>query len=240
MVRGARVITGAESSRLPQRTAWGSLRGMTKVLSLLLMALAGPVLAQVPASLGTPVDPSLQWNPISMGAIPRVAGKVDSVFIDRKLPEHTVSGGEWVSYMAARLGALPIPDGTGIRVAVDSTRIVVDGRIMDLPPETRSLFGPMMLLVDTTSTLRAEVIIGPSGPGVVRFVLATIIVNGFPVPESILAPFLARVGQQYPVLTKTGRELLVALPPDGKVSLVRDGVRLWVDANAQAATPPRH
>jgi len=212
---------------------------MVKVLLVLLAGLAGPALAQIPASLGTPVDPSLHWNPISMGAIPRVAGKVDSVFIDRKLREHTVSGGDWVSYMAARLGALPIPEGTGIRVAVDSTRIVVDGRIMDLPPETRELFGPMMLLMDTSTTLRAEVIIGPSGPGVVRFVLATIIVNGFPIPESILAPFLVRVGRQYPVLTETGRELLVALPPDGKVSLIQDGVRLWIDANAQAAAPPR-
>jgi len=204
-----------------------------------LIGLATPAVAQIPATLGTPVDPSLRWMPISMSAIPRVAGKVDSVFIDRKLPAHTVSGGDWVSYMAARLGALPIPDSTGIRVAVDSTRIVVDGRIMDLPPETRVLFGPMMMLVDTSTTLRAEVIIGPSGPGVVRFVLATIIVNGYPIPESILAPFLLRVGARYPVLTKTGRELLVAVPPDGKVSLIHDGVRLWIDPSAQNATPPQ-
>lgn len=212
---------------------------MMKVLLPLLLLASTPALAQVPATLGTPVDPALRWVPISMGAIPRVAGKVDSVFIDRKLREQTVTGGDWVSYMAARLGALPIPESTGIRVAVDSTRIVVDGRIMDLPPETRGLFGPMMLLVDTSTTLRAEVIVGPSGPGVVRFVLATIIVNGFPIPESILAPFLLRVGQQYPVLTKTGRELLVAVPPDGKVSLVPDGVRLWIDEHAQSTTPPR-
>jgi hypothetical protein len=74
---------------------------------------------------------------------------------------------------------------------------------------------------------------------VVRFVLATIIVNGFPIPESILAPFLVRVGEHYPVLTRTGRELLVAIPPDGKVSLVPDGVRLWIDTNAPTASPPR-
>ncbi len=233
------MITGSESSRLPAGSTGGSLRRMLKVLLLFLTGVAGPALAQIPATLGTPVDPALQWSPISMSAIPRVAGKVDSVFIDRKLREHTLSGGDWVSYMAARLGALPIPEATGIRVAVDSTRIVVDGRIMDLPPETRVLFGPMMMLVDTSTTLRAEVIVGPSGPGVVRFVLATIIVNGFPIPESILAPFLLRVGQQYPVLTKTGRELLVAIPPDGKVSLIQDGVRLWIDENAQAAQPPR-
>lgn len=233
------MITGSESSRLPAGTAGSSLRRMLKVLLLFLAGVAGPALAQIPATLGTPVDPALRWSPISMSAIPRVAGKVDSVFIDRKLREHTVSGGDWVSYLAARLGALPIPESTGIRVAVDSTRIVVDGRIMDLPPETRVLFGPMMMLVDTSTTLRAEVIVGPSGPGVVRFVLATIIVNGFPIPESILAPFLLRVGQRYPVLTKTGRELLVAIPPDGKVSLIQDGVRLWIDENAQAALPPR-
>jgi hypothetical protein len=212
---------------------------MKPVFFLLLLVVAGPAMAQVPASLGTPVDPALNWAPISMGAIPRVAGKVDSVFIDRRTREYTVPGGDWVSYMAARLGALPIPDSTGIRVAVDSTRIVVDGRILDLPPETRALFGPMLLLVDTTTVLRAEVIVGPSGPGVVRFVLATIIVNGFPIPESILAPFLLRVGQRYPVLTKTGRELLVAVPPDGRISLVRNGVRLWTNANDSPATPPR-
>lgn len=233
------MITGSESSGLPAGPAGSSLPRMLKVLLLFLTGVAGPALAQIPATLGTPVDPALHWSPISMSAIPRVAGKVDSVFIDRKLREHTVSGGDWVSYLAARLGALPIPESTGIRVAVDSTRIVVDGRIMDLPPETRVLFGPMMLLVDTSTTLRAEVIVGPSGPGVVRFVLATIIVNGFPIPESILAPFLVRVGRQYPVLTGTGRELLVAIPPDGKVSLIQDGVRLWIDENAQAAAPPR-
>ena len=233
------MITGSESSRLPAGLAGRSLRPMLKLVLLLLTGVAGPALAQIPATLGTPVDPALHWSPISMSAIPRVAGKVDSVFIDRRLREHTVSGGDWVSYLAARLGALPIPEATGIRVAVDSTRIVVDGRIMDLPPETRALFGPMMMLMDTATTLRAEVIVGPSGPGVVRFVLATIIVNGFPIPESILAPFLLRVGQRYPVLTKTGRELLVAIPPDGKVSLIQDGVRLWIDESAQAAVPPR-
>jgi hypothetical protein len=212
---------------------------MKRVFPLLFMALAGPAAAQIPASLGTPVNPALTWAPMSMGAIPRVAGKVDSVFIDRRAREATVPGGDWVSYMAARLGALPIPDSTGIRVAVDSDRIVVDGRILDLPPETRALFGPMLLLVDASTVLRAEVILGPSGPGVVRFVLASIIVNGFPIPESILAPFLLRVGERYPALTKTGRELLVAVPSDGKISLVQNGVRIWTDETASPSTPPR-
>lgn len=195
----------------------------------LLTAVALPARAQVPATLGTPVDPARTWTGISMEAIPRVAGQVDSVFIDRQRPELTVTGGDWVSYLMARLGALPIPEGSGVRVAVDSTRIVVEGRIIDLPPETRNLFGPMLLLMDTASVMRAEVIVGPSGPGVVRFVLGTVIVNGFPIPESILAPFFQRVGRRYAVLTETGRELLVAIPPDAKVALVPDGVRLWIE-----------
>lgn len=200
------------------------------VLPLVLcLVMAVPAMAQVPASLGTPVDPARAWTTISMGAIPRVAGQVDSVFIDRQRPELTITGGDWVSYLMARLGALPIPDSSGVRVAVDSTRIVVEGRIVDLPPETRALFGPMLLLMDSASVMRAEVIIGPSGPGVVRFVLGTVIVNGFAIPESILAPFFQRVGERYKVLTRTGRELLVAIPPDARVALVLDGVRLWIE-----------
>jgi hypothetical protein len=61
----------------------------------------------------------------------------------------------------------------------------------------------------------------------VRFVLTAIRVNGYPVPESILSRFLAQVGARYPVLTKTGRELLVGVPVDGHVTLVQNGVRIW-------------
>jgi hypothetical protein len=112
--------------------------------------------------------------------------------------------------------------------------------MVDLPPETRALFGPIAMLVDSNTVLRAEVVMAPTGPGVVRFVLATISVNGFQIPESILSSFLARVGQQYPVLTKTGRELLVAVPPDGKVSLANNAVRVWIDESLSASgSPPR-
>lgn len=224
-------ITAVEDSGLSEGAGLHNFRRMRSFLFSCVLALASavPAVAQVPATLGTPVDPARTWTPISMAAIPRVAGQVDSVFIDRQRPELTIAGGDWVSYLMARLGALPIPEGSGVRVAVDSTRIVVEGRIVDLPPETRNLFGPMLLLMDTASVMRAEVIVGPSGPGVVRFVLGTVIVNGFPIPESILAPFFQRVGERYAVLTKTGRELLVAIPPDARVALVPDGVRLWIE-----------
>ena len=51
---------------------------------------------------------------------------------------------------------------------------------------------------------------------------------GLGIPESILARFLMQVGERYPVLGKSGRELLVGVPVDGRVGLVQDGVRLWV------------
>jgi hypothetical protein len=211
---------------------------MKHFLLVSLLFAAVPATAQ---TVGTG-DPAagIAWSPISMAGIPRANRLVESVFITRQTREQLVAGGDWVSYMAARLGAVPIPDQTGIRVAVDSQRILVDGRMVDLPPETRALFGPIAMLVDSNTVLRAEVVMAPTGPGVVRFVLATISVNGFQIPESILSSFLARVGQQYPVLTKTGRELLVAVPPDGKVSLANNAVRVWIDESLSASgSPPR-
>jgi hypothetical protein len=181
-----------------------------------------------------PVIPALAQNglparqPISMAGIERVAGKVDSVFIDRTAREHTVAGGDWVSYLAARLGAVPIPEPSGITVAVDSSKILVVGKMSDLPPETRDLFGPVAMFVSPDTPLEAEVVMAPTGPGAVRFVLTTIRVNGYPIPEAILSRFLAQVGAQYPVLTRTGRELLVGIPADGRIALVQNGVRLWV------------
>jgi len=188
----------------------------------------------------TPLAPALAQNgqPISMAGITRVAGKVDSVFIERLAPEFTVGGGDWVSYLAARLGAVPIPEPSGITVAVDTSRILVMGRMSDLPEETRSLFGPLMALMAPDTPLEAEVVMAPTGPGAVRFVLTTIRVNGYAIPESLLSRFLAQVGARYPVLTRTGRELLVAVPEDGRIGLVEGGVRLWVEKAVSGATPP--
>lgn len=168
------------------------------------------------------------WQPLSMAGIQRVAGRVDSVFIDRQAVEFIVGGGDWVSYLAARLGAVPIPEPSGIQVAVDTARILVTGKMSDLPPETTALFGPVMMLVDPNTPLEAEVVMAPTGPGAVRFVLTTIRVGGLAIPESLLSRFLAQVGVRYPVLGKSGRELLVGVPADGRVGLVPDGVRLWI------------
>jgi hypothetical protein len=169
------------------------------------------------------------WQPISMAGIQRVSGKVDSVFIDRQAPEFTVGGGDWVSYLAARLGAVPIPEPSGIQVSVDTAKILITGKMSDLPQDTWSLLGPVAMLVNPDTKLEAEVVMAPTGPGACRFVLTTIRVGGMTIPESLLARFLAQVGERYPVLGKSGRELLVGIPADGHVGLVQDGVRLWVD-----------
>jgi hypothetical protein len=183
---------------------------------------AGPALAQ---------DGGAVRQPISMAGINRVAGKVDSVFIERSAKQFVVGGGDWVSYLAARLGAVPIPEPSGIMVSVDTSRILINGKMSDLPPDTRDLFGPVAMFVGPDTPLEAEVMMAPTGPGAVRFVLTAIRVNGYPVPESILSRFLAQVGARYPVLTKTGRELLVGVPVDGHVTLVQNGVRIWTDGS---------
>ena len=119
-----------------------------KPVLFLLLRWRLPALAQIRGPLGTPVDPSLRWIRLSMAGIARANGKVDSVFIDRPRPAHVISGGDWVSYMCSparrpadsRLDRHP---GGGGQPA-----ILVDGRMVDLPPETRVLFGPLMMLVD--------------------------------------------------------------------------------------------
>ncbi len=206
---------------------------------LLLGGAAAPLWAQTNSSSPTPATAlaPLEWKQVSMDGIWRADGIVDSVFIARRLSEGTVGGADWVSYLAARLGAIPIPDSMGVLVAADTGHILIRSRIMDLPAETRSLFGPLLYFADSTTTLEAE-IVSRMGTGVVRFVLTTIKINGFAVPESVLSVFLARVGRQYPALTKSGRVLDVAVPPDGVVTLQRNGLRVWVDPS-RAPSPLR-
>ena len=202
--------------------------GLAPLTPLALLALL--IVGAVPA-VAQPAP--LEWQRLSMSGIGRAAAQVDSVFVDRQATSSLITGGDWVSYLAARLGALPIPDSMGIRVSVDSQQILIRGRIRDLPEETRALFGPIQFMVDSNATLEAAVVMAPTRPGVVRFVLSTISVGGFYIPESLLSRFLANVGKQYPVLTETGRELLVATPVDGRVNLMQNGVRVWIDS-----TPP--
>ena len=163
---------------------------------------------------------------ITPAGVVRAQAVVDSVFLDRKAREGFIEGGDWASYLMVRLGVTPLPDSVGIQVTTDSQAITFTGRIQDLPAEGREMMGPLLALVDSTTVVKADVVLLPSGKGLAHFQLSRVTVGGFPVPEIVLRSMLFNVGDRYPELTKSGRDLFVQIPPDGAVTLVRDGVRI--------------
>jgi hypothetical protein len=181
----------------------------------LLLALAA---VSVPEQNGT--------GRITPAGVARAQAVVDSVFLDRKARVGFIEGGDWASYLMVRLGVTPLPDSVGIQVATDSQAITFSGRIQDLPAEGREMMGPLMALMDSTTVLVAEVVLLPSGKGLAHFQLSRVTVGGFPVPEIVLRSMLFNIGDRYPELTKSGRDLFVQIPPDGAVVLVKDGVRI--------------
>jgi hypothetical protein len=163
---------------------------------------------------------------ITPAGVARAQAVVDSVFLDRKAREGFIEGGDWASYLMVRLGVTPLPDSVGIVVATDSQAITFTGRIQDLPAEAQAMLGPLVALLDPSTVLAAEVVQLPSGKGIAHFQLSRVTVGGFPVPEIVLRSMLLNIGDSYPELTKSGRDLFVQIPPDGAVLLVKDGVRL--------------
>ncbi len=180
---------------------------------------------------------------LSNAGVRRAASQVDSVFVDRTKGAALIDGGDWASYLLARLGAGPIPDSLGIAIAIDSTHIEVSGRLADLPPETRALLGPLAAQVDPNTVIVVEVSVQRTGPEVVRFWLRGLRVSGFPFPEFLLAPMMASVGRQYPALTKSGRDLYVQVPPDARFALREGAVAIAVPGPAAdsgaGSRPPR-
>lgn len=182
-----------------------------------------------------------QSNPepgkLSMAGVMRGSAMVDSVFVDRTLPAGKIEGGDWASYLLARLGAGPMPDGLGIIVNVDTSHIDVRGRLQDLPLEARALLGPIATMVDSTTMISAAVLMQRTGPEVLRFWLRSITVNGMALPEFILGQMMASVGRQYPALTRTGRDLYIQVPRDGTVRLGSRAVHLGIDPTPPAPSP---
>jgi hypothetical protein len=166
---------------------------------------------------------------LSNDGVLRATAQVDSVFVDRTKPEAAIDGGDWASYLLARLGAGKIPAGLGIEIRVDTAQIGVQGRLQDLPPETRALLGPIASMVDSSTVITADVVMGRTGPEVVRFWLRGIRVNGFPLPQFVLASMMASIGRQYPALTATGRDLYVQIPADGRLALGNGAILLGVE-----------
>jgi hypothetical protein len=188
-----------------------------------------------------------QTNPtpgrLSTDGVVRATAQVDSVFVDRSKRDGRIDGGDWASYLLARLGAGKVPDSLGLVVSIDTAHIEVRGRIQDLPAETRRLLGSLSTMVDSTTVIAADVTLQRTGPEIVRFWLRGLKVNGFPFPDFLLGPMMASIGRQYPALTASGRDLYVQVPADGRVAL-GDGVVVITTVGAPGsggppARPPR-
>lgn len=177
-------------------------------------------------TLGILVPPQAAPGRISRAGVARAQAVVDSVFLDRKALEGTIDGGDWASYLMARLGVEPIPENTEILISVDSTHIVLSGRLQDLPQEARAMIGPLAALVDSSTVLAADIAPLPAAQGLSHFRLQGVTVGGFPVPEVVLRSMLLDVGEHYPALTKTGRDLYIEIPTDGRVTLIPGAVRI--------------
>src|SRR5574338_790341 len=157
------------------------------------------------------------WHRIAPAGVLRASAIVDSVFVDRQVARARVDGGDFTAYLMARLGLTNLPDNFGFRVLVDSSAIRIGGTIADLSAEARRALAQLVMILPPSTRLEARVTLLSAGPQAVRFHLDGATVQGIPVPESVLAPMMRSVGQQYPALTETGRDLFVQVPSGGRM-----------------------
>lgn len=165
----------------------------------------------------------------------RASATVDSVFVDRVVPERYVGAGDWASYLMARLGIFPIPPDVKIEVTSDTSRIVLRTHVGDLPLQARQALGPLLGMLPAQTEIAGDISLRRVAREVVHFRLETLRVNGVPIPEPILQSALFDVGRQYPALTKSGRDLFVEIPRDARVELGVGRVHLV----GPPADPPR-
>jgi hypothetical protein len=194
---------------------------LTRWVASLLLAI---MLVAPAASAQT--DTTASPHPIAPEGVLRASALVDSVFVDRQLAKATVDGGDFAAYLLARLGARNLPPDFAFTVAIDSSLILIAGRIADLPPEARQALSQLVLLLPPDTRLEARIELAQAGREAVRFHLRTIAVQGVPIPEAFLAPLLADIGRQYPVLTASGRDLYVQVPDGATMTLIPGAVQL--------------
>lgn len=195
------------------------VRRLGKYRTVLLAALLA---AAVPAGLQaqSPADS------VTQAGVVRASAYVDAVFVDKQLAEGMVGAGDWASYLMARLGIVPIPPDLRVRVASDSTRVVISSRLVDLPPEARAALGPLVGMLPPTTEIAGDITLQQPAREVVQFYLDRVRVNGAPLPEGIVAAVMADVGRQYPALSRSGRSLYVQVPADAQVQFLPGWVRL--------------
>jgi hypothetical protein len=167
----------------------------------------------------------------------RAAARVDAVFTHRTASRTVIPGGDFGSYLIARLGVVPIPPDLRLRVAVDTDRIVLSGRVSDLPAQTRDALGTLLFMVPLATPIAGDITLTRPARDLICFRLAAARVGGIPVPEAMLQAAFSRVSRQYRGLGTTGRELYLGIPPDGNVELVAGGVRLTRSTIGQGGQP---
>lgn len=191
---------------------------------LLLLALLVPSVSPL---VGQDSASSEPWR-ISNAGVVRADSAIEAVFLRRSVAIDTVAIGDFASHLLARLGVPPFADSLGFRVTADSNLVRITGRLADFPPEARVELGPIFSFIDSTTPFTAEISMPQHSDGVMRFRLERVRVAGFPIPEILLLPALIEYDRRYPVLASDGRELLVAMPPDGAARLIGGGIELSI------------
>lgn len=171
---------------------------------------------------------------LTNGGVLLASAVVDSVFVDGTLDSAFVLGGDFGSYLMARLNIWPIPRGLRLRVTVDTTGITIGGRLRDLPPEARAALGPLLGMFPPDTRVAGEISLAQVAREVVRFRLERVLVNGIALPEPLVAAVMLDVAKQYPALSRTGRALFVEVPQDARIVLATGGV--WLQG--PPADPP--
>jgi len=169
---------------------------------------------------------ALQGDLLTNAGIQRAAARVDSVFVSRTVPRVLIKGGDFGSYLIARLGVVPIPPDLTLRVVVNREHLALTGQMRDLPVRARDALGPMFSMVPLDTPVAAEIEVDRIEREHVRFRLAAVRINHLPVPEPVLSAVLSRAARQYRSPSETGRDLLVRIPPDGNLELLSGWVRL--------------
>jgi hypothetical protein len=168
----------------------------------------------------------LPGSRISNEGVFRADSAVEAVFLARTRLVDTVDIGDFASHLLARLGVPPVPDSMGFGVTSDSVRVRIVGRLRDFPPESQVELSPIFFFVDSLTPFTAEIALIDKANGVMRFRLMRVLVGGFTIPEILLLPALREYDRRYPVLANGGRDLLVAMPPEATVRLVKNGIEL--------------
>lgn len=189
-------------------------RGSHAVLGAVLAITVGSALQDPPG------------DPLTNAGIQRAAARVDSVFVSRTAPRVMIKGGDFGSYLIARLGVVPIPADLTLRVVVNREHMALTGRLRDVPLRARDGLGAMFAMLPLETPVAAEIEVDRVEREAVRFRLAAVRVNHLPVPETLLNAMMSRVARQYGAPSESGRDLVVRIPPDGNLELVTGWVRL--------------